>query len=84
METIGFIGSLLLTFCGMPELIRTVKDRRCHLGWEFLLMWFFGEVFCFVYIFDIQNLILLMNYSFNLVVTGLMLIFKIKNFYDRR
>ena len=76
--TVGLIGSLLLTFSAVPEVIRTLKDKRCHLGWGFLLMWFFGEVFCTVYGFNLNELPLIINYTFNLFVSGIMVYFKTK------
>ncbi len=75
--TVGLIGSLLLTFSAVPEVIRTLKDRKCHLGWGFLLMWFFGEVFCTIYGFDLQEIPLIINYTFNLIVSGLMVYYKL-------
>ena len=74
----GLIGSLLLTFCGVPELIRTLKNGRCDLGWGFLLMWFFGEVMCTLYGFDLNEIPLIINYTFNLFVSGTMLYFKVQ------
>ena len=75
--TVGLIGSLLLTFSAVSEVIRTLKDRKCHLGWGFLLMWFFGEVFCTIYGFDLQEIPLIINYTFNLIVSGLMVFYKL-------
>jgi len=80
MNTIGLIGSLLLTFCGVPELYRTIKDKKCHLGWGFLSMWLFGEVFCLFYGFDLKEIPLLINYTFNLFVVSVMCYYKIKGF----
>lgn len=74
--TIGLLGSLLLTFSAVPELIRTLKDKKCHLSWGFLLMWFFGEVFCTIYGFDLNEIPLIINYTFNLFVSGLMVYYK--------
>jgi len=79
MNILGLIGSILLTFCGLPELIRTIQDKRCHLGWGFVLMWFFGELFCFIYVLELKEIPLIMNYTFNLFISGTMLFFKIKN-----
>lgn len=79
MNTIGLIGSLLLTFCGVPELFRTLKNRRCDVGWGFILMWFFGEVFCLFYGLDLNEIPLLINYTFNLLIVGVMLYFKLKS-----
>lgn len=76
--SVGLFGSLLLTFSAVPELIRTVKDKRCHMGWGFLIMWFLGEVFCTVYGFKLNEIPLIINYTFNLFVSGLMVFYKIK------
>lgn len=78
MNNIGLIGSLLLTFCAVPELIRTIKDRKCHVGWGFLLMWFFGEIFCFFYGLQLAEIPLIINYTFNFFVVSLMVYFKLR------
>lgn len=75
---IGMIGSLLLTFCGIPELIRTLKDKKCHLGWGFLSMWLIGEIFCVFYGFDLNEIPLIINYTFNLTIVSIMTFFKLK------
>jgi len=79
METIGFIGSILLAVCGIPEVVRTIKDNKCHLGWNFLLLWFGGELFMLTYIIPMKDLPLLLNYVFNTALVGIMLFYKIKN-----
>ena len=79
MESIAYIGGILLTVCGIPEVVRTVKDKRCHLGWPFLLLWFFGEAFMLVYSMDLKSNPLIMNYLFNTIIVGIMLYYKIKN-----
>ena len=76
--TMGLVGSLMLTFCGVPELIRTLKNGRCDLGWGFLLMWFIGEVLCTLYGFDLNEVPLIINYTFNLLVSGIMVYYKIQ------
>lgn len=78
MNNIGLIGSLLLTFSGVPELIRTLKQKKCHLSWGFLLMWQFGEIFCFFYGFQLNEIPLIINYTFNLVVVSILFYFKTK------
>ena len=78
MELIAYIGGILLTICGIPEVIRTIKDKRCHLGWPFLLLWFFGEVFMLIYSLNLKNNPLIMNYLFNTIIVGIMLYYKIK------
>jgi len=78
MNNIGLIGSLLLTFSAVPELVRTIKDGKCHMGWGFLLMWLLGEIFCVFYGFDLAEIPLILNYTFNLGVAFTMFYYKLK------
>jgi len=81
---IGYLGGLLLAICGIPEVIRTIKDRKCHLGWPFLLMWFFGEVFMIIYALNLWDLPLIFNYAFNVLIVGTMLYYKIKSRLNKK
>ena len=83
METIGYIGSMFLTINAIPEVIRTIKDGRCHIGWPMLLLWFLGEIFMTTYAIMLWNLPLMMNYIFNFVVV-IMLGYKIRYFYRKQ
>lgn len=79
MNTIGLVGSLLLTFSGVPELVRTVKIGKCFMGWGFLFMWFVGVLLCTFYSISLNEIPLIVNYSFNLLVSGLMIMYKLKD-----
>ena len=81
MEVIGYLGGLLLGLCGIPETIRTITDKRCHLGWTFLLMWFFGEVCMLSYTIQLWDFALISNYTFNVLLVSIMLYYKIR--YDK-
>jgi uncharacterized protein with PQ loop repeat len=83
MNIVGLIGSLSLTVCAIPEVYRTVKDKRCHLGWGFLLLWLIGEIFCFVYGLQLNQIPMIINYSFNLLVVSIMTSYKIKQLIDK-
>ena len=78
MSVVGLFGSLFLTFSAVPELIRTFKEKRCYIGWGFLSMWFLGEIFCLFYGFDLNEVPLIINYGFNLLVVTIMFTYKIK------
>jgi uncharacterized protein with PQ loop repeat len=78
METLAYIGSILLAICGLPELIRTIRTKKCHIGWGMMLSWFFGEVFVLIYIAQRAEPALLLNYSFNTVIIAIMLFYKIR------
>jgi uncharacterized protein with PQ loop repeat len=76
MELIGYIGSIFLTINAIPELIRTINDGRCHIGWPMLVLWFIGEVFMTIYAFSLSNMPLILNYVFNFAVVVVMLFYK--------
>ena len=84
METIGYIGSIFLTVNAIPEVIRTIRDKRCHIGWPMLMLWFFGEVFMTTYAIMLWNVPLMMNYIFNFVVVIVMLGYKVRYFYRKK
>ena len=73
---LGYIGGFFLGVCAVPETIRTIKDKRCHLGWPFLLMWGLGEVFMLLYAVQLNDLALILNYGANLVLVSPMVWYK--------
>lgn len=81
METIGYIGSVFLTISAVPEVIRTIRDKRCHIGWPMLFLWFMGEIFMTTYSILLWNIPLMMNYMFNFVVVIIMLVYKVRHLY---
>jgi lipid-A-disaccharide synthase-like uncharacterized protein len=81
MELIGYIGSAFLAINAVPELIRTINDGRCHIGWPMLVLWLLGEIFTTVYAISLGNIPLIMNYVFNLFIVIVMLWYKLRTIY---
>jgi uncharacterized protein with PQ loop repeat len=79
MSVVGWVGSLLLACCGLPELIRTLQDKKCHVGWGMLIMWLSGELLTFVYVLPKMDLPLLANYSLNIAILLVLCYYKLKN-----
>jgi uncharacterized protein with PQ loop repeat len=78
MENIGWIGSLLLALCGLPQAIESFKNKHSNgLTWGFILMWFIGEICTFVYIIPKMDFPLLVNYSANICFLIIIIYFKI-------
>ena len=78
MEIIGYIGSIMLAICGLPQAIESYKTKSSEgLTWGFILLWFFGELFTFAYIIPKMDLPLLINYSANLIFLIIILYYKI-------
>ena len=79
METIGWIGSILLAFCGLPQAIESYKTKSSEgLTWGFISMRYIGVVFTIIYVFPKMDLPLLFNYSANLLFLSVIIYYKIK------
>jgi uncharacterized protein with PQ loop repeat len=78
METLGYIGSIMLAICGLPQAIESFKTKSSEgLTWGFLALWFFGEIFTFAYILPKMDLPLLINYSANIIFLSVIIYFKL-------
>lgn len=73
---LGWLGSILLAFCGLPELITSIQTGDCSIGWPMLLSWYLGEIFVLIPVIrHIKSPFLIFNYGANtLIITGLILI----------
>lgn len=80
MKMISVIGSLLLAFCSVPELIRTLKNKKCGIGWGMIIMWYLGELCVLSYVLYRQEYILSFNYALNIAIVSIMVYFKVE--YD--
>lgn len=79
METIGWLGSILFAFCGLPQAVESYRVKNSDgLTWGFLAMWFWGEVFTFVYVLPTLLWPLVFNYTANLIFLLVILFYKIK------
>jgi MtN3 and saliva related transmembrane protein len=78
MEIIGWLGSILLAFCGLPQAIESYKTKSSEgLTWGFLFMWFMGEIFTIIYILPQMVLPLLFNYTANVIFLSIIIYYKI-------
>ena len=79
MEMIGWFGSILLAFCGLPQAIESYKTKSSEgLTWGFIGMWFVGEIMTIIYILPQMVLPLLFNYSANVLFLSIIIYYKIK------
>ena len=78
-KTLGWAGSILLAFCGCPEVVAAFQTGQCALTWTFLLMWGLGEFFVLIPVIrQIKSGFLIFNYSANLTFIAILIGFKIK------
>jgi len=79
MEIIGWIGGILLAFCGLPQAIESYRTKSSNgLTWGLLLMWFWGEVFTIIYVIPKWHWPLIFNYTANIVFLAVILYYKIR------
>jgi uncharacterized protein with PQ loop repeat len=75
---LGWLGSVCLAICGVPQAIQSFKDKHSHgISWGFLLLWTFGEIFALAYVYDKLDLPLLVNYGSNILIVSIMLYYKV-------
>ena len=79
MNSLGYVGGILLAMCGLPEAYYAWKNKKSHLSWLFLAMWGFGEILILVpIIFEIQVGFLLLNYIANVIFISVICYYKRK------
>ncbi len=78
-QTVGWIGSLCLAFCGLPQAIQSYRQgnsKGVNLG--FLVLWLTGEIFTLVYVFtSLTSLQLMVNYTVNLICVLVIMFYKL-------
>lgn len=68
MELIGWIGSIALAVCGVPQAYLSYKQGHSNgLSVALLVLWFGGEIFTLIYVLPQQDWPLLFNYSCNII-----------------
>lgn len=78
-EILGWLGSICLAICGIPQAWQSIKDKHSHgISWGFVLLWAFGEIFALAYVYDKLDLPLLLNYATNILILAVILFYKIK------
>ena len=75
IKVIGWIGTQLLAWCALPQVISTVKAGTAgDINPMFLAMWGIGEILTLIYVYRTvgTDWPLLTNYSINLTCIGIL------------
>ena len=81
MNTLGWLGSICLALCGLPQAIQCIKADGCKdINIIFLILWLSGEVLCFVPIIVQIGWVpwLVFNYGFNIILVSIILYYRCK------
>lgn len=81
INTIGWIGSVCLGGCSLPQAVKCYKEGNAEgLSWAFVALWLGGELLTLSYVlgsnFD-HSLPLITNYIANIILIGIMVKYKI-------
>jgi uncharacterized protein with PQ loop repeat len=77
MNTLGWVGSVLLALCAVPELYIAYKTKDSKLSWTFLGMWGGGELLVAIPVcFQIKEPFLMVNYLLNVVFIAIICLYK--------
>jgi uncharacterized protein with PQ loop repeat len=73
IESVGYIGGLLLALSGLPQALKSLREGRTgDISTALLWMWVVGEGFMFVYTaVKAPTVPLLLNFGANFVLVGL-------------
>ena len=51
INTIGWLGGILLAICGLPQAIKSYRTKSSNdLSWLFLISWVLGEILILIYV----------------------------------
>lgn len=78
MKLIGWLGTQLLAWCAVPQVIETVQRGSLEgVNPLFLAMWGVGEILTlwYVYVTIGKDWPLLVNYGINLTCIGILLVY---------
>jgi uncharacterized protein with PQ loop repeat len=80
VEAIGLVGTLINTISVLPQIIKTILTKNVSsLSLMFLLSWFLGCGLLMIYcILTEASLPILLNYLFNTLFPGILLILYLK------
>lgn len=81
METIGFVGGLITSLGGVPQIYKIIQTRQTKdLSWVMLCSWFVGLSMTTVYAFSIRAVPICVNCVVSLINTCT--ISSLKIFYE--
>lgn len=72
----GFLGALFLGVCAVPELIKTIKNKKTDMSSGFLTLWTLGSFFMLIYSISRIDIPLILNLTLNLSIATVLWIYK--------
>ena len=77
-KVLCWIGAILLSICGLPQLIKVVQDGHAEgVAWGFVLSWCIGEICLLIGTYKKVDLSITLNYILNFIITSVIIVYKI-------
>lgn len=78
LETIGWIGTICMCICGIPQAIQSIRDKHSDgLTWGLTILLWVGCVALGIYSVGQRSIPLIMNYFLTGIVASILLYYKI-------
>ena len=79
MELLGWVGSIMLSICGLPQAYESYKNKNSDgINWGFILLWLIGEVLVVFYVLYKKEYPLVFNCALNIVLASIIMYYKLK------
>lgn len=72
MNILGWLASILLALCALPQTISAIQNKACYLDKWFLWLWLSGEILGLIYVAVRQDWPLILNYLLNTICTAIL------------
>ena len=77
-EIFGILSTLAFATCAMPQVVECWKNKHAHgVSIWFLILWFLGELFGMIYMIEVKNIIIFVNYIINMICTIIIAYYKV-------
>ena len=74
MIIFGLIGTIILTFAGVPQLVKVIRQGHAQgISPSMILMWVLGLGGMFIYVAAEGQFLLSLNYGLNFVISAVIL-----------
>lgn len=68
MEWFGYISAACFALSGLPQAVKSFREKKTEgISVMFIALWTIGEIFGLIYVIDLGEYPLILNYSVNLV-----------------
>lgn len=76
---LGIIGTLLLSICALPEIVKSIRTKQCVFTWSYLLLWGIGISMLGIYTFlSAKSYVLLLNHGINVAYVLIFMYYKVR------